>query len=534
MGKKASKLKKKRRHSHLRFIVAALVFLLGTILIVGLILCLILVESFGRFFYIPLIILLLLDVICGLFIANSQSQVDFKVSWLTVLLCLPYAGALLYLLYAQKITTKGKKALRRNKINKKLKEGKLDSTSVLEEIKSKNEDAYLVANKIYKQSYASIYKNTHFEYYPLGENGFPVMIEELKKAKKFIFFEYFIIESGIFFDDIYEILKQKVKEGVDVRMIYDDFGSVAKINSYFFRDARKNGIKCFAFNRLRPLVDVSQNSRDHRKILVIDGAVGFSGGCNIADEYINKIVRFGIWKDNIFMLKGEAVNGLTTLFLSNWMLHNKKSFVEEDPKEFFYEKMKSIHPIGLIEHEGYFQPFGEVPFDGENGTRDAFLQIIQTSKKYLYISTPYLIPDSEIVTALESAAKSGVDVRIITPGIPDKKVVYSVTRSYYANLLLNGVKIYEYTPGFNHAKIMVSDDKIAITGTANLDFRSMYLHFENSVLICLSPKIAEIRDDVLEMSKIGKKINVNDYLHVPLRKKIMWAFLRIIAPLIWG
>ena len=405
---------------------------------------------------------------------------------------MPYAGAVLYLLYAQKITTKGKKALRRNIINKKLKEGRLDSSSTLDEIKKKDEDVYIVANKLYKQSYASIYKNTSFEYFPLGENGFPVMIEELKKAKKFIFFEYFIIESGYFFDDIYEILKQKVKEGVDVRMMYDDFGSVAKINSFFYKDARRNGIKCFPFNRLRPAVDIRQNSRDHRKILVIDGVVGFSGGCNIADEYINKIVRFGVRKDNIFMLKGEAVNGLTTLFLSNWML-NKKMFQEEDPKDYFYEKMKSIHPVVFAPQEGYYQPFGEVPFDGE---------------------------------------KSGVDVRIVTPGIPDKKLVYSITRSYYANLLLNGVKIYEYTPGFNHAKIMVSDDKMAITGTTNLDFRSLYLHFEDSVLICLTPKIKEIRDDVLEMTKVGKKINVNDYLHIPLHKKIAWALLRIIAPLI--
>ena len=533
MSKSSKKFKKKRKNSHLRFIIAALVFLLGTILILALILCLILIESFGRFFYIPLIILFLLDVVCGLFIANSQSQVDFKVSWLAVLLCLSYVGAVLYILYAQKITTKGKKALRRNIINKKLKEGRLDSSLVLDEIKKKDEDVYIVANKLYKQSYASIYKNTQFEYYPLGENGFPVMIEELKKAKKFIFFEYFIIESGYFFDDIYAILKQKVKEGVDVRMMYDDFGSVAKINSFFYKDARKNGIKCFAFNRLRPAVDIRQNSRDHRKILVIDGVVGFSGGCNIADEYINKIVRFGVWKDNIFMLKGEAVNGLTTLFLSNWML-NKKSFQEENPKDYFYDKMKSIHPLLLSSQEGYYQPFGEVPFDGENATRDAFLQIIQSSKKYIYISTPYLIPDSEVITALESAAKSGVDVRIVTPGIPDKKLVYSITRSYYANLLLNGVKIYEYTPGFNHAKILVSDDKIAITGTTNLDFRSLYLHFEDSVLICLTPKIAEIRDDVLEMCKVGKKINVNDYLHIPLHKKIAWALLRIIAPLIWG
>lgn len=531
MRRKKDKLKKRRKPSHIRFIIAALVFLIGTIIIISFIVALILSESFGRLFYIPLIILLVIDTVCGIFIANSQSQVDFKISWLTILLCLPYAGAILYLLYAQKITTKGKKALRRNNINKKLKQGKLDSTEVLKEIESIDKDVYLVANKLYKQSYASIYKNTNFEYYPLGEKGFPVMIEELKKAKKFIFFEYFIIESGYFFDDIYEILKEKVKEGVDVRMIYDDFGSVAKINTYFYKDARKNGIKCFPFNRIRPAVDIRQNSRDHRKILVIDGVVGFSGGCNIADEYINKVTRFGVWKDNIFMLKGEAVNGLTTLFLSNWMLNHKKEN-QDNVKDYFYDKMKSIRLDIRPVSDGYYQPFGEVPFDGENATRDAFLQIITNAKEYVYISTPYLIPDSEIITALESAAKSGVDVRIVTPGIPDKKMVYYISRSYYANLLLNGVKIYEYTPGFNHAKIFVSDDKIAITGTTNLDFRSLYLHFEDSVLIALTPKVKEISEDVLSMTRVGRQVNVKHYLRIPFLRKITWAILRIIAPLI--
>lgn len=532
MAKKVKTIKKKKRkNSHVRFIIAALVFLIGTIVIVGGLAALILSESFGKFFYIPLIVVLLVDFICGIFIANSQSQVDFKVCWLTVLLCLPLIGAILYLLYAQKITTKGKKALRRNIINKKLMEGKEDSSLVLAEIKEKDPSVYPIVNKLYKQSLASIYKNTNFEYYPLGELGFPVMIEELKKAKKFIFFEYYIIESGYFFDDIYKILKEKANEGVDVRMMYDDFGSDAKINSFFYVDARKNGIQCFPFNRLRPAVDIRQNNRDHRKILVIDGVVGFSGGCNIADEYINKRIRFGKRKDNIFMLKGEAVNGLTNLFISSWML-NKRKFKEEDPKNYFYDKMIAYREDIKPTFEGYFQPFGEVPFDGEYGTRDAILQMILSSQKYCYISTPYLIPDSEIITALETAAKSGVDVRIVTPGIPDKKLVYSITRSYYANLLLNGVKIYEYTPGFNHAKIFVSDDKIAITGTTNLDFRSLYLHFEDCVLICLSPKIEKIRDDILEMVKEGKKVDVKDYLHIKFHKKLAWALLRILSPLV--
>ena len=531
MSQDPNKFKKRKRRSHIRFIIAALVFLIGTILILGILLLLILSESAGKFFYIPFIILVLLDIICGVFIFNSQSQVDFKTSWLVIMLCLPYVGAILYILYAQKITTKGKKMLRKNIINKKLQEGKLDSSAVLEEIKQESPKLYTISNKLYKHSYASVYKNTSFDYFPLGELGLPEMLLELKKAKKFIFFEYFIVETGHFFGEIYDILVEKAKSGVDVRMIYDDFGSNAKMDPFFFADAEKNGIKCFRFNKLRPMVDIKQNNRDHRKILVIDGVVGFSGGCNIADEYINKVIRFGVWKDNIFRLKGEAVNGLTTLFLSTWMLNHKKEN-QDNPKDYFYNKMIQFRPDVVPVNEGYYQPFGEVPLDGEYGTRDAFLQIINKSSKYIYISTPYLIPDSEIITALENAAKSGVDVRIVTPGIPDKKIVYSITRSYYANLLLNGVKIYEYTPGFNHAKIIVSDDDVAITGTTNLDFRSMYLQFEDSCLIMLSPKIIDIKNDVLDMMEKGSKVDTRKYLHISFFKKVLRAFLRILAPLI--
>lgn len=531
MSKKSKVIRKVKKHSPIRLMISSLAFLIGTILIVVPLTMIAAGTLYTVSFYISLGILVALDLCCGIFIANSDVQVDFKVSWLTVLLCLPYAGAFLYLLYAQKVTTRRLKRKKLSKINIQLRQSVDDTTQVLSLLKEENKDAYSISRYIYKSALSGVYQDTFCEYFKFGELGFPKMVEELKKAKKFIFIEYFIIESGEFFDTIYDILKEKVKEGVDVRFIYDDFGSVAKIDKNFYKQVRADGIKCLVFNRVRPFVDIRQNMRDHRKILVIDGCVGFTGGCNLADEYINKVERFGVWKDNIIMFKGEAVNGLTNTFLSSWALNNKFENNGEDPKLFHYEKNRHLHE-NYPTLSGFYQPFGEVPFDGENTSRDVYLAMINRSKKYCYLSTPYLIPDSELVTALLNAAKSGVDVRIVTPGIPDKKMVYCVSRSYYGKLLAGGVKIYEYTPGFNHTKMMVCDDEMALTGTCNFDFRSFYLHFENCVFIADSPVIFNMRQDMEEMIKKGKRQEATVYLNKPFRTKVLWAFLRIIVPLL--
>ena len=303
---------------HIRFAIAALAFLLWTIFFVGGIVFLIIYVTDPEWYFIPLILLFAIDFFTALFICNSSSQIDFKVSWLTVLLVLPFAGALLYLLFAQKITTKGKKKKRNNAINRFLWSNRDDAKETLKILKEENPDAYLIANPIYKNSFYGIYNDSEMTYFPLGELGYPELIEELKKAKKYIFFEYFIIERGEFFDNIYNILKQKGAEGLEVRMIYDDFGSNSKVNSLFFVEARKYGIKCFPFNRMRPALDIRQNSRNHRKICIIDGVIGFTGGCNIADEYINLVNRFGKRKDNILKIKGRAVNGFVNTFISDW------------------------------------------------------------------------------------------------------------------------------------------------------------------------------------------------------------------------
>ena len=519
---------------HIRFAIAALAFLLWTVFFVGGIVFLIIYVTDPEWYFIPLILLFAIDFFTALFICNSSSQIDFKVSWLTVLLVLPFAGALLYLLFAQKITTKGKKKKRNNAINRFLWSNRDDAKETLKILKEENPDAYLIANPIYKNSFYGIYNDSEMTYFPLGELGYPELIEELKKAKKYIFFEYFIIERGEFFDNIYNILKQKAAEGLEVRMIYDDFGSNSKVNSLFFVEARKYGIKCFPFNRMRPALDIRQNSRNNRKICIIDGVVGFTGGCNIADEYINLVNRFGKWKDNILKIKGRAVNGFVNTFISDWNVFFRETEKIENRENYLFESNISLRNDVNIKPDGYIQPFGELPFDSETPCRDTYLNIILKAKKYVYISTPYLIPDNEILTALECAAKSGVDVRIITPGTPDKKIVYSATRSYYARLIVSGVKIYEYVPGFNHEKVIVADDNLAMTGTCNLDFRSMYLHLENSVFIANANSIVSIKDDLEDMIKDSKKVDESKYLNVKFFKKLWRSILRIIAPLLWG
>ena len=260
----------------------------------------------------------------------------------------------------------------------------------------------------------------------------------------------------------------------------------------------------------------------------------FTGGCNLADEYINKKLRFGIWKDNFVLIKGPAVTGLTNLFVSNWSLISRDPIKDVDEiKKYSYENNKDCLTEEIqTEPNSYIQSYGEVPFDGEDGAKTAYLQLIARAKKYIYLSTPYLTPDNELLNALITAAKSGIDVRIITPGIPDKKMVYSLSRSYYSSFLTEGVKIYEYTPGFNHAKMILVDDEIAMTGTVNFDYRSLYLHFENGIIFYRGHMIQDIKKDFEEMLNVSKMQSENEYVNKPLIRRIYWCILRILSPLI--
>ncbi len=366
-----------------------------------------------------------------------------------------------------------------------------------------------------------ITRRNNIRYYPLGELAFESMLESLEKAKEFIFLEYFIICPGTMWNKILEVLKRKVKEGVEVRVIYDDAGCIATLNKNYDKELEKMGIKCVIFNKLHPISGVIMNNRDHRKILVIDGKVAFSGGINLADEYININSPYGHWKDNGIKVEGEAVWSYTVMFLTMW-----NAFKKDDPDFNKYKK----EDYKKIKENGIAIPYAETPLDNDQTGEDIYLNIINQAHEYVYIFTPYLIIDTDVINALILASKRGVDVRLIIPGIPDKKIVYTLTESYLEMLIKGGVKIYKYTKGFVHGKVFISDDKIATVGTINLDFRSLYLHFECGLYLEDVDCIKEIKKDFVETLKESHQVTEKEA--TPKFFKSIWqAILRLFAPL---
>ena len=322
---------------------------------------------------------------------------------------------------------------------------------------------------------------------------------------------------------ILEILKEKAAKGVDVRLIYDDFGSVTVLPYKYYRKLESYGIKCEAFNKFIPIFSVVMNHRDHRKITVIDGHTGFTGGLNLADEYINRKERFGYWKDTGIMLKGEAVWNLTAMFLTVW---NAVRPTDKDFRMF----MPGRYHAKDFPSDGYVQPYGDSPLDNETVGENVYLNMINAAQKYIYMCTPYLIIDNEMITALCLAAKRGVDVRIVTPNIPDKKLVFCLTQSYYPQLLESGVNIYQFTPGFIHAKCFVCDDKFATVGTINMDYRSLYLHFECGVFLYRSSAVMQVKEDALETMEKSCLVTENMIQkRFPIR--LAQALLRVLAPI---
>ena len=352
----------------------------------------------------------------------------------------------------------------------------------------------------------------------------PQMLEELRKAKRYIFLEYFIIQPGVFWDSILEVLEEKVKEGVDVRVLYDDIGCLFTLPKDYAAQLEAWGIRCCVFNRFVPILSLRLNNRDHRKLCIIDGHTGFTGGINLADEYINRTVKYGHWKDTAILLRGEAVWSMTVMFLTMWDYMRG----EED--------LESFRPVDMpqlpAECGNYFvQPYTDSPLDEEAVGETVYLNLINKARRYVYLTTPYLIVSDSVNTALCSAAKSGVDVRILTPHIPDKKVIFEVTRAHYEPLLEAGVKIYEYTPGFVHGKNFVVDDKYGTVGTVNMDYRSMFLHFEDGVWLCGAPCLWDIKEDFLRTLEQSERITLQRCREHSGARRLLRAVLRILAPL---
>lgn len=493
------------------------------ILVVAQVLFLFLLIYQASLYYQIYPIFYIFGIVLVIYIINRQEDPSYKIAWCIVILIVPLFGGFLYLLCGGR------------KVPKKLHNGTTQASARMqhlleqdtEALKKMDEGDPTIAKLFHyglKSAGFPVYSHTESKYFSSGEEYFPVLAEELKKAEKFIFIEMFIIDEGYMWNTILEILQQKVKEGVEVKLIYDDFGCAVTLPNHYDRKLNAMGIETYRFNHMRPALVVQMNNRDHRKIIVIDNKVGFTGGLNFADEYINRIVRFGYWKDSGIMIKGDAVRSLTVMFLGIY------SYLKNDEDSINYSRY--CLDCHKEEGQGLVQPYSDTPTDGEDIGLSMHLNMVNHARKYLYIDTPYLIINADMQRALMLAVKNGVDVRICTPHIPDKPIVFQITRSNYLPLIRAGVRIYEYTPGFNHAKNFVSDDELAIVGTVNTDYRSYYLHFEDGILLYDVPAVKEMKNDFLQSIEKGKEVTLDDCLNVNVFVRILRAILNLMTPLV--
>ncbi|MDR0323677.1 MAG: cardiolipin synthase [Treponema sp.] len=470
--------------------------------------------------------LIFLSVIVCIYVINKREKAGYKLTWIFIILLFPIFGGVLYILLN---FWSNPKKLRRS-IDRNIRDSREAfhlPGNCFDELIDSHPDFKTQAHYLQKYAGFPVYGNTKQEYLPSGEAFFYKVMEKMKKAQKYIFLEFFIIKEGMMFNSILKILEMKAAEGLDIRIIYDDLGCFFTLPPDFRDKLDMKGIKTFVFNPFRPIVSSLQNNRDHRKIISIDGKVAFTGGLNLADEYINVVERFGHWKDSAVMLEGDGAWSLTLIFLQMWNLSTKE---KDDYSVFYSGEEREEHTDEELKTWGYVQPYADNPIDVENVGEHVYIQIINQAKNYVYINTPYLIVDDNLLSALMLAAKSGVDVRIITPHRWDKWIVAITSRSYYMRLIQAGVKVYEYTSGFNHGKTFVSDDKIATVGTTNLDFRSLYLHFECGVLIYSSKTIMAIKEDFLETMPSSKEMTIKDCAKNSFQR-IIQDLLRIFAPL---
>ena len=464
------------------------------------------------------------SVVTALHLMTRHDKSAYKLSLVFLILLLPVFGGAFYWIFHFQTTTVG---FRRNL--SKLEKTARKSFRVAKQSEDPFEQAIASAPEsrkllhYMKQSTPfPVYGNTETRYYPSGRKMLFDLLEDLKHAEHYIFLEYFIIADGVMWNSILEILRERVKAGVDVRIIYDDLGCFLSLPSNYAKTLRSYGIQCMLFNPFHPFLTSIQNNRDHRKIVVVDGRIAYTGGVNLADEYIDEKIKHGKWKDSAIRLCGEGAWSFTVMFLQTWGLLAKK----EEP----YEDYRPKNEPCAERTDGWVQPYTDSPMDKENVGEHVYLQIVEQAQTYLYITTPYLTVDDGMLSALKLSAKSGVDVRIIMPEIPDKKAVHFTSRSYYEQLIRAGVKIYEYNGGFMHAKLFVSDDVIATVGTANLDFRSLYLHFECGTCLYRTSSIQSIKEDFLKTLESCRQIEEKD-CKVNLFMKFFQSICRIFAPL---
>ena len=460
-----------------------------------------------------------------LYIYGRHITAAMKMPWIMLILVMPIFGVLLYLLIGLNGSTR-KMTKRYQTIDKVLLPLLPDHDEVMQKEAARDKRLSNLSHYLKKYSGYPVYDDTQVTYYDDGAKGLEAQKEELKKAQKFIFMEYHAIEDAESWKGIEDILVERAKAGVEVRVFYDDMGSIGFITTSFVKKLEDLGLTCRVFNPFAPGMNLFLNNRDHRKITVIDGKVGFTGGYNLANEYFHVTEPFGYWKDTGIKLVGSAVNSLTITFLEMW-----NAVSEWDAREEGFEKYLAGHPAPANDQTGFVQPYADSPMDDIAVGEDVYISVAEGAQEYAWYITPYLIITDEMNHALSMAAKRGVDVRVITPGIPDKKIVYSVTRSYYNGLARNGVRIFEFTPGFCHCKMCVSDDLMATCGTINMDYRSLYHHFENGCLYADNQAVMDTKHDFLNIFEQCRE--VTDY-YISRRGAFLrfgQMILRLFAPL---
>ena len=484
---------------------------------------------FAAFFYFNLLVpnwlsaLVIVSLYIGtiLTIVNRNMPPESKVTWL-LFAVVPVFGFLLYLMIGERRLSK--KEIQQLEKMDSMKFREDNSYDLRVELKQENKSAFGIVKSLLSMDHnADVYDGTASQYFPLGEEMFEAMLDDLRSAKKFIFLEFYIIDPGVMWNRVLEILVDKVQQGVEVKLLYDDIGCMATLSGDYTKRLRKMGIDAHKFNKVIPRMTVAYNNRDHRKILVVDGQVGYTGGINLADEYINHIVRFGHWKDGGVRLEGRAVKALTRLFLMNWYI-NRGEITDFDRYHFDSQR---------VEGKGLYIPYGSgpKPIYKEQVGKAVYQNIINQAIDYVYITTPYLIIDYDLTEDIKNAAMRGVDVRIVTPFIPDKKLIQIVTRGAYPDLLEAGVKIYEYTPGFIHSKNVISDDELAVVGTINFDYRSLVHHYENAVLMYQTETIADIKQDFEDLFDVSKEISL-ETLQNSWYQRLLKEIMQLFAPLL--
>lgn len=455
-----------------------------------------------------------------LYLLAGKSNPAYRMVWLILILGFPVLGVSLYLIFGGNRLSK---RLRRKMedIDRTQAEFLLQDEAVLTELRQTDPEAAVRADYLIRTAHCPVWRNTETEYFDSGETAFARMLADLEQARETVYLEYFIVAEGEIWERFLTVLRAKVAEGVDVRLLYDDFGCIRRVPSDYVRRLEAMGIRAKAFNRFVPMLDSRLNNRDHRKFMIIDGRVAYTGGVNLADEYANVgAPPCGHWKDCAIRLRGDAVWSMTVMFLSMWNHFTEDRSIDL-PRE----------PELLPEASGWVQPYVDSPLDDEAVGRTVFLHLINRAERYVWIMTPYLILDEAMTEALTNAAKSGIDVRIITPGIPDKAYVYELTRANYGPLLEGGVRIFEYSPGFVHSKLFLTDDLSAVVGTVNLDFRSLYLHFEDGVLLYGADCVSEVRGDFDRTFPQCREVTPADAKRVRLPRRICRAVLRLLSPL---